>query len=166
MKITTGFTVLFALFCLGFIADIFIGEWRRRDVLFPVIIGIPTIALAIAQVWLDTRRAQKPGEANSGTGAEARISVWIRDLYGTNFNYVLAFFWAIGLVVAIYLFGYYITIPLFLIFYFKLHERGWRSSAILTVAISAVLYLSFVIGFRFYFYQGLLIKFILKLLYT
>ena len=166
MKATTGFTVLLGIFCLAFIADIFTGEWRRRDVLFPVVIGIPTIALAIAQVWLDTRRAQKPGEASSGTGAEARISVWLRDLYGTNFDYVLAFFWAIGLVVAIYLLGYYIAIPLFLIFYFKLHDRGWRSSAILTIAISAVLYLSFVIGFRFYFYQGLLIKFIYSLMFT
>ena len=159
IKTSTVFTLLIAIALLGLcIERLFDFGWKMQDGLFPLIIGIPTIALGTAQIILDMRHRQKPKEAGTGIASDASIGIWIRSLKGENLCYVIAFAWIVGLVIMIYLLGYYVAIPLFLLLYFKLHGRRWRSSIALCLIISAVLYLSFVLGFKFTFYKGLLFK--------
>ena len=159
IQTSTAFTLLIAIVLLGLCIERFFDfGWKMQDGLFPLIIGIPTIALGTAQIVRDTRHRQKPKEAGTGGAGDDSLSIWIRSLKGENLCYVIAFAWTAGLVLILYLLGYYVAIPLFLLLYFKLHGRGWRSSIALCLIISAVLYLSFVVGFKFIFYKGLLLK--------
>jgi hypothetical protein len=135
-----------------------LSAFTPRDGLFPIIVGVPTLTLALAQIWLDTQPRPETKEAGIREESDERFSTWIRELKGKNLCYVIAFAWTAGLALAIYLLGYYVTIPSFLLLYSKLHDRGWRSSIVLTVTVSVFLYLSFVVGFKFEFYPGLLFE--------
>ena len=159
MKTETLFTILLALVMLTLVL-IALFSYPLQAKLFPLVIGIPTLILAAIQVVRDTLPRFQPRKDNAGKGNGERFSSWIRELKGKNLGYLLTFAWIAGLILAIFLIGFYGAIPMFLFLFFKLHGQRWLFSTIMTIVMSSVLYAVFVLGFKFTFYEGLLFSLI------
>lgn len=122
----------------------------------PLVIGIPGIVLTLGQLVVDLRELRGAGPAGSAppdfekvraeatppagegaaSGADRTGSVVKREL--------IMFACFFGLVAGIILFGFWLTIPVFIILFLRLHEReNWRFAVSLTAAGTAVLYLVF-----------------------
>jgi hypothetical protein len=69
---------------------------------------------------------------------------------------ILTFVWFAGIVVAIYLAGFLISIPLFVVLYLRLQGKNWFISAISAVSTIVVLYLVFIVALQVELYPGLL----------
>ena len=64
--------------------------------------------------------------------------------------------WVVVFALAIYLLGFLISIPLFIILYLKRHGTGWLKSIIIGAVTTAVLYSAFEIALKIDLYRGLL----------
>ncbi len=65
-----------------------------------------------------------------------------------------------ALAVAILLFGFWLTIPVFVIVFLRAHEReSWRLTLSLSLGVSAVLYLIFDRLLEIILHQGFVIEF-------
>jgi hypothetical protein len=66
------------------------------------------------------------------------------------------FGWVAGLCLAIYLLGFYISIPVFAFAYLKWRKRSWLAAVIFAVALLAASYAIFAIGLKVPLYKGLI----------
>ena len=64
--------------------------------------------------------------------------------------------WLVGVVVAIYIFGFYPSIFIFTFTYMKRRKRSWLTTVIYSVALTAFLYLALRIGMSARLYEGIL----------
>jgi hypothetical protein len=64
--------------------------------------------------------------------------------------------WIGGLALAIYIIGFLISIPLFIMLYLKRKGSGWLKSIIVAGVTTAFLYLAFEVALRVDLYRGLL----------
>jgi len=119
----------------------------------PLVIGIPGIALTIGQLAVDigelrrTPPAGDPGRRSDDPGARALEDQLARDegRAGSVLERELVLFaYFFGLVAGVVLFGFWLTIPAFIIVFLGLYERvSWRFTLFLTIVGTAVLYLIF-----------------------
>jgi ABC-type antimicrobial peptide transport system permease subunit len=66
------------------------------------------------------------------------------------------FGWSAGFCLALYLLGFYISIPIFACAYLKLRRRSWLVAVIFAVALLAFSYAVFAIGLKVPLYKGLI----------
>ena len=130
MRIATARLVDVAV--IGFFA-IFVYEargWRLEARLYPWVVGIAMLGLAVVHLILGSREGgggPSPGSAGVGTrhapgmdGGDAR-----RRAFGV-------FAWSVGLLAAIWLVGFGIAVPLFVLLYLKIQAgEGWRLALVL-----------------------------------
>lgn len=116
----------------------------------PFIVGIPAIALCLLQLALDFRASRRNQVPAVGGGVELR-----REL--------LMWAYFIGLVVGILLFGFLVTIPVFVVVFLRLWARtSWRFALGLTAAASVLLYLALVQGLGVVLHPGFVTEYILE----
>ncbi len=108
----------------------------------PLVIGIPGIVLTVSQLVVDLRELRQPppvrdaSEERDAHQSSRTGSVLKREIV------LFAYFFA--LVAGVILFGFWLTIPVFIIVFLGLHEReSWRFAMSLTIAGTAALYLVF-----------------------
>lgn len=71
------------------------------------------------------------------------------------YRYALICAWLVGFFLAIYLLGFIIAIPLFVLSYMKTHGMRWRVAIIFAVLTTAIAYGVFVVALKVYLYEGL-----------
>ena len=116
--------------------------------LLPLMFCSVTLILASAQLAREVRgkRAGKPAAPLApGTSRGARS------------HFVVAG-WLLGLFLGVYLLGFLISVPAFVLLYLKLHGRGWRPAVGLGALSLALTYGLFVVALRIHLYDGLLLS--------
>lgn len=112
----------------------------------PWVVGIPAIALCLVQIVLDWR-ATAPSETTT-LELSREAAMW-------------GYF--VGLVAAILVFGFVLTVPVFLTLFVRRWGRAsWRFALGLAAAGSAVLYLGFVKGLGVALHAGFLTEYLLQ----
>ena len=129
--------LLFTLFATAVFCFVVVTarEWPLGSRLFPWWVGIPMLLLSLVQLGLELYRSTQPVDPQ-------RDSVETGDLQvdwniGTRLVVQRAakfFGWLIGLLLGIWLLGFFVTVPLFVLLYLKLEAKeGWLLSLALTV---------------------------------
>jgi hypothetical protein len=73
----------------------------------------------------------------------------------TGRKFLIICAWIISFYVMIFLFGYLIAIPIFVIAFLKTNRRSWLSTMIITVLVSGLAYGGFQLGMRADFFEGI-----------
>jgi hypothetical protein len=129
--------------------------WGPKSALFPLVIGIPTLVLALVQVAIDVggRRAAKVRSAD----AEPELPPDV-----LRHRTMVILLTIVGFVVATWLLGFTIAVPLVTLLYLKVGAgEPWRISLILTVVAGISFYLLFVLGLSIPMPEGLLVTLVL-----
>lgn len=125
------FSLVILIFLVYFVWEA--REWRLQARLYPWAIGIPMIALALAQIWLELKgvsREKRSGDVPVDFQFEQPVDPDIARRRTVNI-----FAWILGFFAAIWLLGFSLAILLFLFFYLKVQSREpWVLSIILTAA--------------------------------
>lgn len=127
----------------GIIQALTFGYWE--SMVLPLFVSAIIFILAVVEVargLLRRREATAAGKA-AVTKAEGR-------------RFGLIFGWLAGFCLAIYLLGFYISIPLFAFAYLKWRRRGWLVAAVFAVALLAFSYAVFAVGLKVPLYKGLI----------
>ena len=120
----------------------------------PLVIGIPGIALCLFQLFLEFRASRRMVESEPIKAGETRreIVLW-------------AYF--IGLVGGLVLFGFWLTIPVFLAVFLRCYaEESWRFSLALSAAATALLFLVFHKGLGIVLHGGFITEYLLDRFWT
>ena len=99
---------------------------------------------------------QKEKELLERRGAAARETAEDSGAKAENRRLGLILGWAAGFCLAVYLLGFYISIPVFAFAYLKWRRRGWLAAAIFAIALLAFSYAVFAIGLKVPLYKGLI----------
>ncbi|MFC1814366.1 tripartite tricarboxylate transporter TctB family protein [Thermodesulfobacteriota bacterium] len=71
-------------------------------------------------------------------------------------RFVLTIAWIGGFALSLFLFGFVIGLPLFVLAYVKMHEAGWRWAIILPIIMFLIVYGGFELVLKRPLYEGLL----------
>ena len=116
-------------------------RWPAKAALFPLVMGIPLVVLALAQMVIDLRDPQ--GSEGPPKGAAAALAV-------------LA--WMVGFILLVLLLGFPLAVPIFIFSYLVVAGREhWLLSLGLAGAAWGAFYLLFQKLLHFPFESGLLI---------
>jgi hypothetical protein len=123
-------------------------EWSLQARLFPWTIGIPALGLCLIQLFMDLWKAVKPGsEAVDDDQGIMDLKV-DKDVAPALVVRRAAniFAWITGLFAAIWLVGFLVSIPLFILFYMRFQSRETWLSSLAWTAVTA----GFIIGLFHY----------------
>ncbi len=147
--------ILFSLFLIALAAYAVRSAWgwTFKAGLFPLAVSIPLIVLAAAQLLLDLL-----GKAETATGPsvdlefEADVPLEIARRRVTN-----VLLWIAGFILLVFLLGFPVAVPVFLLSYLKLQSgAGWRQSIGITVGAWGFFHIVFERVIRMQFEAGLL----------
>jgi hypothetical protein len=115
-------------------------RWPPKAALFPLVMGIPLLVLAVVQVILELRAAPAFGEP---AGAASRV--------------LAVFAWMVGFVALVLFGGFAAAVPIFVFLYLRLDSReGWLLSGVLAAAAWGFFYVVFQRLLHFPFEAGLI----------
>ena len=126
---------IFSLVCLiFFVVFVYLAkDWRLQARLYPWVIGIPMVILALIQIILDLKGVERKPESDSAP-VDFQMTQTVNPVLAKQ-RTVNIFSWILGFFVVIWLLGFAITIPLFVFLYLKVQSREpWLLSIILTAA--------------------------------
>ncbi len=161
----------------------------------PFVVGIPAIALCLLQIVLDVRQRRQVAEPAADAGdarsqfeaAEERISrmagrkvefeVAHQDLpvegephlspRETVRRELALWGWFLAFVAGVLLFGFWVSIPIFLIAFLRFQaEASWRTALILGIPATIILFLAFEKAFRIELHPGFLTQYVTDWLRT
>ena len=138
------------------------------------VVGFPAIGLCLLQLFLDFRESRSATRAPSAdipgvppevaamqmnmTGAGLTVEAYTPEVVRKElimWGYVLA------LIVGILLFGFYITVPVFLVVFLRTYaEAGWRWALGLPAIVSVFLYLMLGYVFRMTLHTGFVTEYL------
>ncbi|HLN86686.1 MAG TPA: tripartite tricarboxylate transporter TctB family protein [Candidatus Limnocylindrales bacterium] len=132
MKVKVNLRFLFAL-AVALVAAYAVYAslgWPRRASLFPRLIGLPLLLLALGEMILSARGGV---DAKEGHAVDFEFSKNI-DPTVVKKRTLAIFLWVIGFLMMILLVGFPVAVPLFVFLYMKLGGgEGWLLSITLTV---------------------------------
>ena len=142
MRISAAALFSFALAALAAYAVYTALGWPPKAALFPLTMGIPLLALCLAQTLVELRDPSPPAEGDSGTSRGRTLAI---------------FAWMAAFIVLVLLCGFPIAVPLFVFSYLVLQSRaGWGLSTALTAAAWGFFHLVFERLLHFPFEAGLI----------
>lgn len=124
------FTVFVLLLMVGLVATA--KQWQYQARLFPWTIGIPTMLLCFLQLGLDLFRGKDGAEGAAGmmdlpVDRSVPVAVVIRRA-------VNVFGWIFGLYLSIWVIGFILSVPLFLLLYLSVQAgESWKVAVAYTV---------------------------------
>lgn len=131
-------------------------EWRPQARLYPWVIGIPMVFLAVAQVILDLKGVQAK-KSDDATPMDFQFTQDI-DPVTAKKRAIVMFSWLVGFFVLIWLLGFPIAIPLMMFCYLKFQgDEPWVLSITLTVIAWVFFYALFVKLLTLPFPEGLIL---------
>ncbi len=132
---------------------VIVGSSLRMDYfkskLLPILVG--SIVFILAAVALKQEIFPAKRQAAAGTGLRAG-----GEVKQTGRAYLTAWAWVIGFFVAIYLIGFIIAIPLFILAYMKSHRIGWATAVTFAILTVAFVYGVFDLAVGINLYPGLI----------
>ncbi len=152
MKLKGSFWVALLFLALGLfgtIQSLTFGYWE--SMVLPLGISIIISILAAVEVARELKRRGDKGEA----AAEKKQEGGIKEKFDAR-RLGVVFGWAAGFCLAIYLLGFYISIPVFAFAYLKWRKRSWLVAVVFAIALLAFSYLVFAIGLKVPLYKGLI----------
>ena len=147
MKLKGSFWVaafFLALGIFGITQSLTFRYWE--SMVLPLGISIIISILAAVEVIRELLKRRKAAAEETAEKSEPKIER--RRLF-------LTLGWVAGFCLAVYLFGFYISIPTFAFGYLKWRRRSWLVALIFAVAILAFSYLVFAVGLKVPLYRGL-----------
>lgn len=110
-------------------------DWPLGTRLFPLVVGVPVLALALIQLALEFYQALRPGQSNNEETGDLQVD-WsmttavVARRAGAYFGWLLAFFFGV------WLFGFFVAVPLYAFLYLKIQaQESWLVSLALTLGI-------------------------------
>jgi len=150
LKGSFWFAVFFlALGLFGIAQSLTFRYWESMAL--PLAVSVIIFILAAVEVARELKRRGDKGETVLEKKQEGRI----REKFNTR-KLGVVFGWAAGFCLAIYLVGFYISIPVFAFAYLKWRRRSWLVAVIFAVALLAFSYAVFAIGLKVPLYKGLI----------
>ena len=120
--------------------------------LLPLILGTTVFILAaigLAQEFMAERKPEAPPDTAAPVDVVDKVEPGLRQ-------HLPIASWIFGLALAIYLFGFIITIPVFIIAYMKSQGVRWLITILSAVLMTAFIYGGFAVLLRVELYRGLL----------
>jgi hypothetical protein len=153
MRISASSLFSFFLAVVAAYAVVSAWAWPLKAALFPLVMGIPLLALALVQLVLDLRGNT---EAVEGPVMDLALSAEVAPELARR-RTRLIFAWMAAFVVLVFLVGFPLAVPLFVFSYLMLQsEAGWWRSLALTAAAWGFFYGLFERLLRFPFGTGLI----------
>jgi hypothetical protein len=146
-------SILFPVFLVVAFAGALLAaqSFRSQARLFPIVIGIVGLGLAVLALVLEVRR-QAGGEAAAATTALDTL-----DLVQAQRRTAIIMGWIVGFVVAVWLLGFFVAVPLLSLAYLRLTARErWPVSLAYAAVSGIVFYGLFGIAVRIPFDSGML----------
>ena len=134
-----------AIFMIGW--SLFAVDYRIESKMLPVLVGGLVLLLATVGLWNEAR-ARRANEVAESAGSGSVRETWR--------GYLVHFGWLAGFLLAIYLVGYLLAIPIFLFSYTRRLGSGFLAAIVSTVMVSTFIYVSFELALDVKLYRGLL----------
>ena len=145
MQSKTGLYFLISLITLMFIILIVSFNFRYFEAkLLPMVVAGIILILACVELYRERSKQQRQSP-DQDTTFELRKIIQ---------KYLFEATWVLGLFFAVFLFGFLLAIPAFILFYLKIHQKPWKVSIIVSIVTTAVLYGSFQYLLQAGLYQG------------
>lgn len=125
-----------------------LGMESAKSKMLPIIIG--SIVFILAAIALCGEIFAKDKSGAIGTGTKEADLVWR--------SYLMPGAWTLCFFFGIYLFGFIVTIPLFVLSYMKTQGTGWPMSIIFSVITIIFIYGIFEFGLKVNLYPGVIFK--------
>lgn len=138
--------LLFSLFLIGVAgyAAFSASHWSFKTGFFPLVVAIPLIILTVLHLALEFFGGT---EKASGPAVEAEFTTEVAPEVARR-RVIETFSWIAGFIVLVFLLGFPVAVPLFMISYLTMQSRiGWLQSMTLTAGAW---------GFFYYVFQRLL----------
>ena len=111
-------------------------NWPLGARLLPWAIGIPLVVLSLVQLGVEFYRSSRTTDQGKDSYTADLQVDWEVDTVVVARKASSYFGWLVGLALAIWLTGFFLSVPLFTFLYLKLQAReGWILSLVLTAAI-------------------------------
>ena len=128
-------------FCIVIaVAVITAAEWRWDTRLFPWVVGIPALVLALWQLVADFRGSRPRVDSEEGA-PQALVDVPVDQSVSEAVRFkrtLRSMAWVFGFVLGIWLLGFLVAIPLFVFFYLKWEARAATPMAIVLALMTEV----------------------------
>jgi len=116
------------------------SRWSFKTGFFPLAVAIPLLLLVLIHLYLELFGVP---EVSKGPAIDADFSGEVPDEVARR-RVVTTFAWIAGFILAVYLIGFPLTVPLFMFFYLKFQsEASWFHSLALTAITWVLFYLLF-----------------------
>ena len=150
----------------------------------PLVIGIPGIVLCLFQLFLEFRARRRPlSESTASRSDFEQAREEVATIVGRKLDFPAAhgalpksgqtrreiILWAtfIGLVAGLILFGFWLTIPVFLALFLRCYAKeSWLFSLVLSAAATALLFLIFAKGLGVTLHGGFMTGYLLDRFWT
>jgi hypothetical protein len=152
----------------------------------PFVVGIPAIGLCLLQLVLDARERRRTGERLDAQGLFGKAEASISRMAGRKVEFEVAhaplpvvetepllspreqvgrelalWSWFVGFIAGILLFGFWLTIPVFLVAFLRVQARaGWPRALLLGLGATAVLLATFELVFRLDVHAGFITEYL------
>ena len=128
--------VVFAFLGVLLLLGAFVFDYGPVVMRFPYIVGGFTMVMSIVVFVIERRAgaAPEPSEPTTETPDQERH---------TPRQLLVAGLWLIGILPVVYLCGYLVGIPLYLLAYLRAHGEGWLLSLAISLAMLALIYFVF-----------------------
>ena len=144
------YLVLIVAMVIVIVASLRMDQFASK--LMPLVMGALTLIMAAVGLWGEMQKRNQPAVAarpdDTGSG-ELIDASWTREL--------LNLAWVLGFSVGIFLFGFIIAIPIFLLSYMKWLGIRWSVSLVFSVLTTGVSYYLFQVAMSVDFYPGVIL---------
>ncbi len=165
----------FDIFLIIFFGAVIIGAmgYTHKARLIPLVVGLPCVAMAVAQFILDLGKGGKKGisgEEELFRGVMERLihqeivteegEKKEKEKSGENRRFFLTIFWILLFVACLYVLGFSMSIPLFTIVFMRYKKEKWLLTLSTAAGLWVVIYAAFAIAAGIDLYPGLIIEII------
>ena len=149
MQRKTGLYFLVSLITIMLIILIVSLNFRYLEAkLLPMIVAGITLILACIELYRESSKQQEQGSEQDATFGFREIIK--KSLFEAA--------WMMGLLFAVFLFGFLLAIPAFIFFYLKMHQKPWIISIVISIVTATILYGSFQYLLHADLYQGIIFE--------
>jgi hypothetical protein len=153
-KINVYLLITILIISLVFAGVSFTYASMKMKLLPLIVCGLILILSAIELIKEVSNRKKTSGETKL-TAEELEVRAEASsDIRGD----MVGFAWFVGLIIAVCLIGFMISIPLFILVYLKIYGCKWRTAIITSIVMITIIYLTFIQLLQADLYGGIFFK--------
>ena len=110
-------------------------DWPMGTGLFPRFVGIPVLVMALIQLTMDAYRSVRPSGTRTRDTGDLQVD-WTMSTREVATRGLTFAGWLLGMFFSILLFGFFLTVPLFMLLYLRYQAKeAWRPTLWLTASM-------------------------------